>query len=168
MPKQIPPQESLPFPEPVPAPDHPAPDQAMASARPRTPARDVRPWWARLLGRLLDPWIALDVVPAAPGSNFDGRPVCYVLEDYGLDLRGSVEGMQVVSVVEDGDRATVDVRYPLAGRTITTRVHLERIDRQWYSSDSIRNARASLAGTDGRGMDDPADPADPTDADEAR
>ena len=84
MPKQIPPQESLPFPEPVPAPDHPAPDQAMASARPRTPARDVRPWWARLLGRLLDPWIALDVVPAAPGSNFDGRPVCYVLEDYGL------------------------------------------------------------------------------------
>ena len=90
------------------------------------------------------------------------------LDDYGLDLRGSVEGMQVVSVAEDGDRATVDVRYPLAGRTITTRVHLERIDRQWYSSDSIRNARASLAGTDGRGIHDPADPADPTDADEAR
>ena len=74
MPKQIPPQESLPFPEPVPAPDHPAPDQAMASARPRTPARDVRPWWARLLGRLLDPWIALDVVPEAPGYSLALAP----------------------------------------------------------------------------------------------
>ncbi|HET8819493.1 MAG TPA: hypothetical protein VFM73_08125 [Xanthomonadaceae bacterium] len=67
------------------------------------------------------------------------------LADYGLDLRQSLDGMQATDVSEEGDRAVVEVRYPLAGRTITTRVHLERIDGKWYPSDSIRNARASLA-----------------------
>lgn len=86
------------------------------------------------------------------------------LDDYGLDLRGSVQGMEIASVAEDGDRATVDVRYPLAGRMVTTRVHLERVDGRWFASDSIRNARASLAGPD-----DAADPADaPAGTDEAR
>ena len=77
-PKPLPPQESLPFPEP--------PAAVPAAGPPRSPPapRDVRPWWARLLGRMLDPWIALDVVPEAPALFIDARPVCYVLEDYGL------------------------------------------------------------------------------------
>jgi glycerol-3-phosphate O-acyltransferase len=40
-----------------------------------------------VLGRLLDPWLKLDIEPAQPDRfrQFDdGRPVCYVLEDYGL------------------------------------------------------------------------------------
>ena len=94
MPKPTPPQESLPFPEPL-VPDPPGDEAKTVSAtRPGDPHgagmrrvahRDVRPWWARLLGRLLDPWIRLDVVPEAPAAHVvDGRPVCYVLEDYGL------------------------------------------------------------------------------------
>ena len=43
-----------------------------------------RPWWARLLGRLLEPWIGLTIEPPVPSQLIDGRPVCYVLEDYGL------------------------------------------------------------------------------------
>ncbi len=43
-----------------------------------------RPWWAIGLGKLLDPWIALEIEPEAPGQHADDRPVCYVLEDYGL------------------------------------------------------------------------------------
>ncbi len=43
-----------------------------------------RPLWAQLLGGVLSPWIALQVEPAAPDAGVDGRPVCYVLEDYGL------------------------------------------------------------------------------------
>jgi glycerol-3-phosphate O-acyltransferase len=47
-------------------------------------ARARRPWWARLLGRVLAPWIQLKIEPQAPEQFVDARPVCYVLEDYGL------------------------------------------------------------------------------------
>ena len=59
---------------------HPAPPPAAAPP----PAKTRRPWWARLLGKLLEPWIRLDFEPQSPMQYFDGRPVCYVLEDYGL------------------------------------------------------------------------------------
>ena len=52
--------------------------------RPHPSLRARRPWWARLLGRLLAPWIVLKIEPQAPAQFVDGRPVCYVLEDYGL------------------------------------------------------------------------------------
>jgi glycerol-3-phosphate O-acyltransferase len=43
-----------------------------------------RPWWARLLGRFLEPWVALRIEPELPSGYDDGRPLVYVLEDYGL------------------------------------------------------------------------------------
>src|SRR5690606_12374062 len=54
---------------------------AQAAVAPARPAGKP-PLWARLLGRLADPWLKLDIQaePAAAGD----RPVCYVLEDYGL------------------------------------------------------------------------------------
>ncbi|MCD9048057.1 glycerol-3-phosphate 1-O-acyltransferase PlsB [Luteimonas sp. MHLX1A] len=62
---------------------HADPDAALAA--PRLPRRDPRrPLWARLLGRTLAPWIALKIEPQAPAGLVDDRPVCYVLEDYGL------------------------------------------------------------------------------------
>ncbi|HET6434202.1 MAG TPA: glycerol-3-phosphate 1-O-acyltransferase PlsB [Xanthomonadaceae bacterium] len=48
------------------------------------PAPARRPWWAGLLGKLLEPWIGLNVEPVQPAAMLDGRPICYVLEDYGL------------------------------------------------------------------------------------
>ncbi|QDW67897.1 glycerol-3-phosphate 1-O-acyltransferase PlsB [Luteimonas granuli] len=52
---------------------------------PRPPGgRRSRPWWARLLARVLAPWIDLSIEPQGPGEALEGRPVCYVLEDYGL------------------------------------------------------------------------------------
>ena len=42
------------------------------------------PWWARLMGRVLEPWIAIELEPKSPAEFADDRPVCYVLEDYGL------------------------------------------------------------------------------------
>ncbi|ADV28760.1 phospholipid/glycerol acyltransferase [Pseudoxanthomonas suwonensis 11-1] len=47
---------------------------------PRPQAR--RPLWARLLGWVVDPWLDLKLEPAQLPQ--DERPVCYVLEDYGL------------------------------------------------------------------------------------
>ncbi|WP_296250213.1 glycerol-3-phosphate 1-O-acyltransferase PlsB [uncultured Stenotrophomonas sp.] len=56
-----------------------------ASARPSPAARAARrPWWARLLGKLIEPWLGLKIEPEQPGEYNDGRPVVYVLEDYGL------------------------------------------------------------------------------------
>lgn len=68
----VPEAPELPLPPPVPA------------APPPAASRQRRPLWARLLGRLLDPWIRLELEPAEPARLADHRPVCYVLEDYGL------------------------------------------------------------------------------------
>ncbi|MFN3843885.1 MAG: glycerol-3-phosphate 1-O-acyltransferase PlsB [Rehaibacterium terrae] len=48
--------------------------------------RHVRPpLWTRLAGKLLEPWIALRCDPADIAAQIPaGRPVCYVLERYGL------------------------------------------------------------------------------------
>ena len=77
---QTPDQSRLPFPD--------ARDPATGTEAAATPARAARPpkrpLWARLLGRLLGPWIGLKTEPADPERFVDGRPVCYVLEDYGL------------------------------------------------------------------------------------
>ena len=47
-----------------------------------------RPLWSRLMGRLMAPWVSLTIEPAAPAAEvpqaWRGKPVCYVLEDYGL------------------------------------------------------------------------------------
>ncbi|WP_425563054.1 glycerol-3-phosphate 1-O-acyltransferase PlsB [Luteimonas vadosa] len=63
----------------APAPPAMAPVPAHVAA-----GRVKRPWWARLLGKLLSPWIVLKIEPQAPETFIDARPVCYVLEDYGL------------------------------------------------------------------------------------
>ncbi|HRO26612.1 MAG TPA: glycerol-3-phosphate 1-O-acyltransferase PlsB [Luteimonas sp.] len=66
-------------------PEAPSPDPAPDPLPPRVAAmRSGRPWWARLLGWVLKPWIALKIEPQAPAELIDQRLVCYVLEDYGL------------------------------------------------------------------------------------
>ncbi|MEZ0472451.1 glycerol-3-phosphate 1-O-acyltransferase PlsB [Luteimonas salinilitoris] len=98
MPQQ-PDQSPLPFPEASGRADTPAAPSAAPGAEagtggsgpaPRPPGR-VRapraprpPLWARMLGRLLAPWIGLKIEPPEPEQFVDRRPVCYVLEDYGL------------------------------------------------------------------------------------
>ncbi|WP_297834522.1 glycerol-3-phosphate 1-O-acyltransferase PlsB [Thermomonas sp.] len=42
------------------------------------------PLWSRLLGGLLDPWLKLDIESGQTGEVDPARPICYVLEDYGL------------------------------------------------------------------------------------
>ncbi len=101
----MPDQTPLPFPDPEPAPAAPAwhedgrgTDSTVESANAEHPAGSPsprrlrasttpRPWWARLLGRLMAPWVSLTIEPPAPGhpvGDAPERPVCYVLEGYGL------------------------------------------------------------------------------------
>ena len=68
---------------PADAAEHAQPDVA-PTPPPIRPAKTKRPLWARVLGRIVDPWLKLDIEPEQPGQYDDGRLVCYVLEDYGL------------------------------------------------------------------------------------
>ncbi|WP_245156487.1 glycerol-3-phosphate 1-O-acyltransferase PlsB [Agrilutibacter solisilvae] len=72
---------------PAPAqPELPMPTPAFAADPRPAPSTARRPWWVRLLGGLMAPWVELKIEPGAPAqytASLPG-PVCYVLEDYGL------------------------------------------------------------------------------------
>ncbi|RRN53764.1 glycerol-3-phosphate 1-O-acyltransferase PlsB [Pseudoxanthomonas sp. SGNA-20] len=89
----MPEQNPLPFPGPAtddPATPAPA-DSGGATPSGEPPRQPIaprpvaarRPLWARLLGWVVDPWLDLKLEPAQQPQD-DPRPVCYVLEDYGL------------------------------------------------------------------------------------
>jgi len=85
----MPEQNSLPFPDAPPPPSDPAPEPKPPleplSAGPRPSTRPAkRPLWANLMSKLADPWLTPSIEPEDPRQYVDIRPVCYVLEDYGL------------------------------------------------------------------------------------
>ncbi len=80
-------QNSLPFPDGQPSGASAPPSPATPPPGPAPRAVAKRPLWARLLGRLADPWLDLKLEPVDLTERTtvgDTRPVCYVLEDYGL------------------------------------------------------------------------------------
>ncbi|TCT25322.1 glycerol-3-phosphate 1-O-acyltransferase PlsB [Thermomonas haemolytica] len=72
-------------PAPLPLPGFLAADAATPPGPPSPPpaGKARNPLWARLLGRLLAPWLRLEI-EVDPAIAADPRPICYVLEDYGL------------------------------------------------------------------------------------
>ena len=84
----MPEQNPLPFPDAAPPPDpapEPKPPLEPFSADRRPSIRPVkRPLWAALMSKLADPWLVPSIEPEDPRQYVDDRPVCYVLEDYGL------------------------------------------------------------------------------------
>ncbi|MDX1550113.1 MAG: glycerol-3-phosphate 1-O-acyltransferase, partial [Lysobacter spongiicola] len=67
--------------------EEPLPAPPPGPGRPPTSEVEARPWWARLLGRVLSPWVSLTLEPAEPAEFAPGlldKPVCYVIEHYGL------------------------------------------------------------------------------------
>jgi glycerol-3-phosphate O-acyltransferase len=77
-----PPPGSVPTSPPSPAPAPPSDAEPrpapVAAGKPPSP-----PWWARWMEKLLAPWIEIKVEPSPAPFSLD-RPVCYVLENYGL------------------------------------------------------------------------------------
>lgn len=64
-----------------------------------------------------------------------------VLAGYGLDLDAALASVDAGLQVQQGDEATVRLRYRLAGSDIDTVLGMERIDGRWYLSDFLRHAR---------------------------
>jgi glycerol-3-phosphate O-acyltransferase len=69
---------------PLPPPEAPASPPGAPSPGAKSAPKPLRPpLWARLIEKLLVPWIEIKREPSIPPFTLD-RPVCYVLEDYGL------------------------------------------------------------------------------------
>jgi hypothetical protein len=69
---------------------------------------------------------------------------------YGLDADAALRAVDARVVEVDGDVATMEVSYPLAGRRIAFPMQLLRRDGRWYSADAVRQAEAELARPAGR------------------
>lgn len=64
---------------------------------------------------------------------------------YGLDLDRSLAGVQARVVAAQGDSATMEVSYPLLGRSVKFEMELLRRDQRWYPADAVRKAERELA-----------------------
>jgi hypothetical protein len=64
---------------------------------------------------------------------------------YGLDVDAAMDGVQVRTVAAEGDRATMEVTYPLLGQTVQFELQLIRRNGRWYRADAVRDAEAELA-----------------------
>lgn len=69
-----------------------------------------------------------------------------VLLGYGLDLDATFDGVDAGLQVQQGDHATVRLRYTLADTAIDTLIAMERVDGQWYVADYLEHAREAVRG----------------------
>lgn len=71
-----------------------------------------------------------------------------VLAGYGLDLDAAFDSVEAGLQVQQGDHATVRLRYELAGSPVDTVLEMERIEGKWYLSDFLRHAREAAGAPD--------------------
>jgi hypothetical protein len=78
-----------------------------------------------------------------------GGEVLRTLKDvaliYGLDADASLEAVQARVVEASGDSATMEVSYPLVGKTVSFQMELLRRNKRWYPADAVRKAETDLA-----------------------
>ena len=93
----------------------------------------------------LDQAKALDMVPALEkaGVGFKGLKRLGLI--YGIDGDAALDGVDITLTDVDGDLATMQVGYPLLGKTVKFEMTLIRRDGRWYSADAVRSAETRLA-----------------------
>ncbi|KFN43826.1 hypothetical protein [Arenimonas oryziterrae] len=64
---------------------------------------------------------------------------------YGIDGDAALAGVSAKTIAADGDFATMQVTYPLLGKTVSFEMQLIRRDGRWYSADAVRSAEAELS-----------------------
>lgn len=87
----------------------------------------------------------LDMLPALEKGGRVLKGFKQMGRVYGLDLDRSLAGVQASVEALDGDVATMNVSYPLLGKTIHFPMRLLRRDGRWYSADAVADAEAELA-----------------------
>ena len=87
----------------------------------------------------------LEMLPAMEKAGRVLKGIKQMGRVYGLDLDRSLAGVQARVEDLEGDVATLDVSYPLLGKTIHFPMRLLRRDGRWYSADAVAEAEAELA-----------------------
>jgi hypothetical protein len=87
----------------------------------------------------------LEMIPALEKGGRVLHGLKGMAKVYGIDANASLAALQARVVDARGDRATVEVSYPLLGRTVRFDMALVRRDGRWYSADAVEQAQADLA-----------------------
>jgi hypothetical protein len=64
---------------------------------------------------------------------------------YGLDADAALAAVDVKLAAVNGDIATMDISYPLLGKTVRFQMDMIRREGRWYSADAVRDAERELA-----------------------
>ena len=86
----------------------------------------------------------LEMIPALEKGGQVLRGLKEIGRVYGLDADASLAGVQARVITAEGDLATLEVSYPLLGKTVRFDMQLIRRDGRWYSADAVREAEAEL------------------------
>src|SRR5918993_1285252 len=87
----------------------------------------------------------LEMIPALEKGGQALRGLKRMAGVYGIDADASLAAVQARVVDARGERATVEVRYPLLGKTVAFDMKLLRRDGRWYSAEAVEQAEADLA-----------------------
>jgi hypothetical protein len=92
----------------------------------------------------LDDTRKLEMLPALEKGGEVMRALKDVGKVYGVDADASLAEVQAKLVAAHDDSATVEVSYPLLGKTVRFEMELLRRDKRWYPADAVRKAEAEL------------------------
>jgi hypothetical protein len=93
----------------------------------------------------LDDTRKLEMLPALEKGGAVLRTFKDVAKIYGMDADASLAAVQAKVVEASGDSATMEVSYPLLGKTVRFEMELLRREKRWYPADAVRKAEAELA-----------------------
>ena len=86
----------------------------------------------------------LEMIPALERGGQILRGLKQVAGVYGIDADAALDGVQAKLLAADGDLATMEVSYPLFGKSIRFEMQLIRRDGRWYGADAVREAELDL------------------------
>ena len=87
----------------------------------------------------------LEMIPALEHGSRVLKGLKQVGRVYGVDTDAALDRLDARVVDVEGDVATMEVSYPLLGKTIRFPMQLLRRDGRWYSADAVREAEEDLA-----------------------
>ncbi len=86
----------------------------------------------------------LEMIPAMEKAGRGLKGIKQIGRIYGLDADASLSQVQARVKDVDGPVATMEVSYPLLGKTVKFEMQLLRRDGRWYSADAVLNAEQAL------------------------
>ena len=93
----------------------------------------------------LQQWRQLEMLPALEKTGQALKGLKQLGRIYGVDADASLADVQARVIGAEGDLATLEVSYPLLGKTIKFDMQLLRRDDRWYSADAVRKAEIELS-----------------------